>query len=169
VRSEWRSRFGAPGMAIGAAAWVLGTGCSVTEDCRSRNVTPSAEIANAPDTVVIAGKALVLRAELSRDFMPPLSQEGSCLRGVFHVVTADSSSPPAGLSASFAWVIRQGRAWQTPLGGPSSQPPWGLDFIPGDGGPGWAPGDTVDAVIRLHRLGQSFLLRARDQVIGMTS
>ena len=158
-RAGWRQRLAV----IAVASLALGAGCSVTEDCRPRVVTPTLEIANAPDTVVVAGKMLVLTAYLWRDFMPVQSEKGSCLRGVFHVMTADSSAPPAGLGASFAWVIFRGRAWQTPLGGPSARPPSGLDFMPGDSGPRWGPGDSVDVVIGLSHLGQRHLLRAPDQ------
>jgi hypothetical protein len=168
VRTGSRTERGQRLAALCAASLATGAGCAVTEQCSPRIVTPTAEVLNAPDTLAIGGKELVLSAYLWRDFMPVQSEKGSCLRGVFHVVTADSSSPPAGSGASFAWVIHQGRAWQTPLGGPSAQPPWGLDFTPADRGPRWGPGDSVDVVIGLSYLGQRHLLRASDQPIHQT-
>lgn len=149
-------------------------GCSLFDGRGHAAVdTPSLEtLLNAPLTVEINGKELVLTTAMWRDFMPIAPPDGRGLFAIFHVVTTDSSDLPTDLQATAGFVIYGNDIWATRFTGeepaPSDDRPFQLvEFA--RNGPKFGPDVRVDAVIRLvDGAGQQYHLRADDQYIGAT-
>ncbi len=124
----------------------------------------------APETLAVAGKSLMLRCSLWRDFMPISPPDGRPLVVVIAVQTADSTGLPEGLDADAVYVIYEGQVWKAWLNeNPDlTPPPYRLEKV-GRNGPKWGPGVYVDVVVRLEYGGKTYLLRASRQRIQKTS
>lgn len=154
------------------ALWFAG--CSLFNDGGQDAVdTPSLEtLLTTPLTVEIGGQDLFLRTAMWRDFMPIAPPDGKPLIAIFYVVTSDSSTIPAGLTATAGFVVDGDDIWTTRFTGeqpaPSEDQPFQLvEFA--RNGPKFGPDILVDAIVRLEdSSGQRYLLRAEDQYIGAT-
>ena len=124
----------------------------------------------APEKLTIAGKALILRCSLWRDFMPISPPDGRPLVVVIAVQTADSTALPEGLNADAVYVIYEGQVWKAWLeeNPDLTPPPYRLEKVARDG-PKWGPGVYVDVVVRLQYGGKTYFLRASRQRIQKTS
>lgn len=135
--------------------------------------TPSLEtLRNAPLTVEIDGREMLLRTAMWRDFMPVSPPDGRRLIAIFTVFTADSSELPTGLTATAGFVIDGEDVWATRFTGEEPAPSENLPFQlveTAREGPRFGPDILVDAVVRLEDdAGQLYLLRAENQYIGAT-
>ena len=138
----------------------------VSPPMRGSIVEPTDELITAPTSLVIE-KTLTLTADIWRDFMPSTMPGGKRMIAVFHVVTADSSEFPRGVTADSAWVIFGDKAWWTPVSEERPRAPDSatLEVVAREG-PKWGPDVLVDAVLLLRdSTGQRHLLRAPGQLI----
>lgn len=123
------------------------------------------ELRSAPTQVSVDGKALVLGAELWRDFMPVSPPDGQPLVAVLQLRTQDGSPAPAGVALRQVYVVFSDQLWAAE---PRREDP-GSDRWVARNGPKWAPGARVDVVVRLEGAdGKAYLLRAPDVTIGRT-
>ncbi len=125
----------------------------------------SSERLIAPRLVIIDGVPYRVQASLNRDFMPISPPDGKPLTLGIRVLTADSSSIPASVTADSAWVYNGEAVWRTAV--VERQPRNASYFDVGAlGGPKWGPGIEVDVVVRLRDgAGHSFLVQALRQLI----
>jgi hypothetical protein len=130
---------------------------------------PPPDLRSAPTSAVIGGSSVTMAASLSRDFMPISPPDGRPLGGVLRIRTEDGSNIPTDVTADMVWVLHFSETWGTsvtPAIRRSASPVYEVSFADG---PKWAPGDTVDVVVRLRdAAGKVALLRAPQQTIGAT-
>ena len=128
------------------------------------------EIASAPELVEIASREYTLETYLWRDFMPVSPPDGKPLIAIVRVTAVDLEPFPEDLDADKLYVIYGDEVWVTDFSGerpPPGVPDHQLHGIARDG-PKWGPGVTVDVVVRLLAGGETWLLRASDQMIERT-
>ncbi len=124
-------------------------------------------IASAPELVEIASREYTLETSLWRDFMPVSPPDGKPLIAIVWVTAVDLEPFPEGLEADKLYVIYGDQVWVTDFSDerpPPNEPDHQLFKIARDG-PKWGPGVTVDVVVRLALGGETWLLRASDQMI----
>lgn len=135
------------------------------------NDTPTElTLREAPTSVSVGEKILVLRTSLWRDFMPIAPPDGQPMAGVFSVETDDRSPFPPGVTIERAWVLNGSVAWAPELThDPLIDPgPWQRLMI-GRNGPKWGPGITVEVIVEIGFAdGSRRLLRQPDVVIQRT-
>jgi hypothetical protein len=145
------------------------TGAACTDITAPPPHRPASELREAPTSIVVEGKALVLETYLWRDFMPIAPRHGRSLIAVMRVKTSDGSTVPASVAADGAWVVLEEDVWATEV---AEEYPRGVvapDYeVVARGGPTWGPGVSVDVVIRLRHEGRELRLRAADQPIRRT-
>ncbi|MFO7676401.1 MAG: hypothetical protein R6X12_08815 [bacterium] len=146
-------------------ALLLGLSCAWPDTS-----VPIGDLLDAPTSLAVSGRTLLLFADMSRDFMPGANPpEGSDLGLYVQVWSADSL--PVLLEADRAWVIRRSsrQAWETELWRINDWNPCGFVRGSAGGGPKWETGIRCDVVVRLRDTAcNTWLLRAPDVEIVMT-
>lgn len=146
--------------------------CSLFGGDGAPEAPPLSELRASPEVLTVGGKDIVLTTSMWRDFMPVAPPDGRALIAIFYISTADSSAFPEGMTSDAAFVIYGDEVWATYYTGEHQeydQRPYRIVEVARDG-PKWGPNVHVDAVVRLRdSSGNTFLLRAADQVIGSTS
>lgn len=140
--------------------------------CESGPTGPSVplkQLEGAPETVAIEGRDFNLETFLNRDFFPVCPPEGRPLFMITYVVGEGEEEFPSWLDVDRAWVVNGEEVWETiPVEEKSPCPANQLKRF-ARGGPLWKPHIYVDVVIRMvDAKGNSYLLRAADQQIGMS-
>ncbi len=123
----------------------------------------------APGVVDIASREYSLETFLWRVFMPISPPDGKPLIAIARVSAVDLEPFPEDLDADKLYVIHGDQVWVTDFSGESRPvvPDHQLERIARNG-PKWGPGVTVDVVVKLVGGGETWLLRASDQMIGRT-
>ncbi len=123
----------------------------------------------APGLVEVASREYTLETYLWRDFMPISPPDGKPLIAIARVTAVDPEPFPEDLDADKLYIIYGDEVWVTDFSDESRPvlPDHQLDKVARDG-PKWGPGVTVDVVVRLLGGGETWLLRASDQMIERT-
>jgi hypothetical protein len=131
---------------------------------------PIQDLSQAPSSVVIGGKTLVLGASLWRDFQPIAPPDGRPLVAVLQVRTDDGSVVPADVRADAVWIVFGADVWSVaPREERQRSETTPVYELVARDGPKWGPGVDVDVVVRLRAAtGASQLLRVRKQPIKGT-
>jgi hypothetical protein len=127
-------------------------------------------LTNAPTSTVLAGHTLTLRASLWRDFQPITPPDGKPLVAVLQVNTDNGSAVPSTIRAELVSVIYGTQVWSSvPQEERARVETAPLYEVVARDGPKWAPGVTVDVVVRLRDgNGPASLLRATNQLVRAT-
>jgi hypothetical protein len=131
---------------------------------------PVADLAAASSSVVINGQQLTLVASLWRDFMPVAPPDGQPLAAILRVQAPGGVRISSTFHVDAAWLVNGGEVWATGVGDEriETQSPMYYEVIARDG-PKWAPGASVDVVVRIRESsGTTYLLRAAGQRIQRT-
>jgi hypothetical protein len=127
-------------------------------------------LTDAPETITIEGRQLVIETYLGRDFQPISPPDGKLLIASLKLKTTDNTNLPAGVEVVNVWVINGELIWlptakEIRRGDNQSST---MQIIVRDG-PKWGPGIKVDVVVELKDAkGRSYLLRDPKQDIGLT-
>ena len=140
--------------------------------CESGPTGPSVplkQLEGAPETVTIEGRAFTLETSLNRDFFPICPPDGRPLTALAYVVASGEEKFPTWLDTDRLWVVNGEEVWEAlPVEEKSRCPANQLKRF-ARGGPKWKPYIYVDVIIRLvDPKGNSYLLRAADQQIGLS-
>ncbi len=140
--------------------------------CESGPTGPSVplkQLEGAPETVTIEGRDFILETFLNRDFFPICPPEGRPLYLITYVIGEGEEEFPSWLKADRVWVVNGEEVWEAlPVEEKSPGPANQLKRF-ARGGPKWKPYLYVDVVVRLvDPKGNSYLLRAADQKIGLS-
>jgi hypothetical protein len=128
---------------------------------------PVAELAAASSSVVINGQELTLVASIWRDFMPVSPPDGKPLVAVLRVQAPGGVRISSTFHVDAAWLVNGGEVWATGVADErlETQSPMYYEVVARDG-PKWAPGASVDVVVRIRESsGASHLLRVAGQRI----
>lgn len=149
------------------ALLVAAGGCSATDPVVP---APVADLLAAPLSAAVGGQALVLVPNLYRDFQPIAPPDGQPLIGILRVQASDGSALATSIQVDAAWVVNGTEVWVATVGEERLAAPTPVFYeAVARNGPKWAPGVSVDVVVRIREpSGATHLLRAAGQRIGRT-
>ena len=148
------------------ALTILFTGCPDSNPTAPSKTVE--ELLSSPEEVNINGQNYTLSSYLWRDFMPP--SDGSDLMAVVTISEKNSIEIPAGLDATYLWVINGDEVWSTSFSDESRPPTptYQLGKI-ARGGPKWDTGINVDVVVKIiDGSGGEYLLKVSTPLIQAT-
>lgn len=126
------------------------------------------KLLNTPDTVRVANQTFILSTYLNRDFMPIIPLGGSGLTATAYLETKDHSPITGTIIFDTIYIIKRSIYWESGFveTAPTEQP-YKLGKIMRNG-PAWDTGITVDVVVKFMVNGQTYKVKAGNQLIHRT-
>jgi hypothetical protein len=149
--------------------WVLLLVTSAPAASQSANQTLISQLRAAPLEFVQDSTNITLSADANRDFMPSIEPNDRSLRVFFSAVAAGSGELPADLIPEQVWVIRDTTVWNISVPAATIHRTRGKLAAMVWGGPQWAPGDSVDVVVRYRTKSGIRLVRSARRAISQSS
>lgn len=124
----------------------------------------------APTSISVGEKILVLRSFLWRDFQPIAPPDGQPMVGIFSVETDDRSPLPDGVTIARVWVLKGSLAWAPEIRiNPDLEYPSWQRVVEGRNGPKWGPAINVEVIVEIRDSdGKRRLLRQANVPIQRT-
>ncbi len=144
-------------------------GCSHASAPAADNPSLAA-LRSAPPSAEVGLQTIILTASLWRDFEPPVPPGGRPLTVVIVVSTSDRAMWPA-VELEAAWVVNGQDVWRPVLEYDPLVDPYPNTILKvGRDGPRWAPGTSVDVVVRVRdTAGRAYLIQAANQSVRSAS
>lgn len=120
--------------------------------CRSP-FSPIDDLENIPETLMIGGTKITMKAFLYRDFMPGGEAGGSPLIAGIELTAEGASNFPDNVAADRLWVTNRTDTWETGFESeirPKSPGEPNKIEVVARGGPKWEIGTKADVVVRLR-------------------
>jgi hypothetical protein len=161
--------------------WCVGISCLycfvILSGCADEGVemppnVSKAQLLAAPDTIIVGSKKIFLTTFLWRDFMPTATTNGGPLTAVLFIAAMDSTPLQGVISVDAVWIVNGDQIWKSwTSDDPVAETSFGRHGLGkiARNGPAWAPGVTVDVIVRVFDAQEiAFLLRAPNQWISRT-
>lgn len=137
--------------------------------CRSL-FSPIDDLKNIPETIVIGGTKITMKAFLYRDFMPGGETGGSPLIAVVELTAEGAARFPDSFVADRLWVTNRTDTWETgfesEIRPKSLAEPNKIEAV-ARGGPKWEIGTKADVVVRLRVDGKlSLFIKSLNNEVG---
>jgi hypothetical protein len=125
------------------------------------------ELRSSPEIQVIAGKALILKTNVWRDFMPIAEENGSPMICLNYLIVADSTVIPNSIILKKQHIVMGNEIWSADYLEFSTPKIFMLEGIVRNG-PKWGPHIKVDIICEFEYQGKIFKILAKDQNIEKT-
>lgn len=132
--------------------------------------SPLDDLKNIPDSVVVSGTRVTIKAFLYRDFMPGGEAGGSPLIAVVELTAEGAARFPDSVVADRLWVTNRTDTWETgfesEIRPKSLAEPNKIEAV-ARGGPKWEIGTKADVVVRLKVDGKlSLFIKSLNNEVG---